>query len=77
MSQNLNLLNEAKAAGKEPVVKHAPVWLFDVLAFINKLKKNGKEPIIQFSKFTLSNDMVGSTAYGKMSFAKYIKDSFC
>ena len=65
------------AAGKEPVVKHAPVWLFDVLAFINKLKKNGKEPIIQFSKFTLSNDMVGSTAYGKMSFAKYIKDSFC
>lgn len=64
------------AAKKEPVIKHAPVWLFDVLAFINKLKKNGKESIIQFSKFTLSSDMVGATAYGEMSFAEYIKDSF-
>ena len=31
------------AAGREPVIKRAPVWLFDVLAFVNKLKKNGKE----------------------------------
>ena len=65
-----------EAAGKEPVIKRAPVWLFDVLAFVNKLKKNGKEAIIRFSKFTLTNDMVGSTAYGEMSFAQYIKDSF-
>jgi len=64
------------AAGKKPVIKRAPVWLFSVLAFVNKLKKNGKEPLIRFSKFTLSNDMVGSTAYGNMSFAQYIKDSF-
>ena len=64
------------AAGKKPVIKRAPVWLFSVLAFVNKLKKNGKEPLIRFSKFTLSNDMVGSTAYGEMSFAQYIKDSF-
>ena len=28
------------AAGKETVIKRAPVWLFDVLAFVNKLKKN-------------------------------------
>lgn len=65
-----------EAAGKEPVIKQAPEWLFDVLAFVNKLKKNGKEAIIRFSKFTLSNDMVGETKYGEMSFAQYIKDSF-
>ena len=65
-----------EAAGKEPVIKRAPVWLFDVLAFVNKLKKNGKEPLIRFSKFTLSQDMVGSTRYGDMSFAQYIKDNF-
>ena len=64
------------AAGKEPVIKRAPVWLFDVLAFVNKLKKNGKEAIIRFSKHTLSNDMVGATAYGEMSFSQYIKDNF-
>ena len=36
----------------------------------------GKEAIIRFSKFTLSQDMVGSTEYGDMSFSQYIKDSF-
>lgn len=64
------------AAGKEAVIKRAPEWLFDILAFVNKLQKNGKEAIIKFSKFTLSQDMVGSTKYGEMSFAQYIKDSF-
>ncbi len=65
-----------EAAGKTPVIKRAPVWLFDVLAFVNKLKKNGKEAIIRFSKFTLTSDMVGDTAYGDMSFKEYIKESF-
>ncbi len=65
-----------KAAGKKPVVKRAPVWLFDVLAFANFLKKNGKDAVIRFSKFTLSDDMVGDTVYGDMSFSQYIKDSF-
>ena len=65
-----------EAAGKEAVIKRAPVWLFDVLAFVNKLKKNGKDSIIKFSKHTLTKEMVGSTKYGKMSFAQYIKDSF-
>ena len=64
------------AAGKEAVIKRAPVFIFDMLAFINKLKKNGKETIIKFSKFTLSHDMVGDTVYGDMSFKKYIYDSF-
>ena len=65
-----------EAAGKEAVIKKAPTWLFDILAFVNKCRKNGKEAIIRFSKFTLSQDMIGSTQYGDMSFAKYIKDSF-
>ncbi len=64
------------AAGKEPVIKRAPAFLFDVLAFVNKLKKNGKEAILRFSKWTLTEEMVGSTVYGKMSFAAYIKESF-
>ena len=64
------------AAGKEPVIKRAPAMLFDVLAFVNKLKKNGKEAILRFSKWTLTEEMVGSTIYGDMSFAEYIKESF-
>ncbi len=65
-----------EAAGKEPVIKRAPAWLFDVLAFVNKCKKNGKEAILRFSKWTLTEEMVGSTTYGDMSFKQYIKDSF-
>ncbi|MBR6478161.1 MAG: SDR family oxidoreductase [Lachnospiraceae bacterium] len=64
------------AAGKEPVIKRAPAWLFDVLAFVNKLKKNGKEAILRFSKWTLTEEMVGDTVYGDMSFAEYIKENF-
>ncbi len=65
-----------KAAGKEPVIKRAPVFLFDVLIFINKLKKNGKDAIIRFSKWTLTEEMVGDTVYGDMSFKAYIEESF-
>ncbi len=64
------------AAGKEPVIKRAPAFLFDVLAFVNKFKKNGKEAILRFSKWTLTEEMVGSTKVGEMSFRKYIEDSF-
>lgn len=64
------------AAGKQAVIKHAPVWLFDLLAAINHMKKNGKEAIIRFSKWTLSESMVGDTKAGEHSFAKYIQDSF-
>ena len=64
------------AAGREPKIKRAPVFLFDILALANRLKKNGKEAVIRFSKWTLTNDMVGDTVYGDMSFAEYIKDSF-
>ena len=64
------------AAGKEPVIKRAPEFLFDVLAFINKLKKNGKEAILRFSKWTLTEEMVGDTICGEMSFKEYIEESF-
>lgn len=64
------------AAGKEPVIMRAPAFLFDVLAFINKFKKNGKEAILHFSKWTLTEEMVGDTITGEMSFKQYIEDSF-
>ncbi|MBO4458703.1 MAG: SDR family oxidoreductase [Butyrivibrio sp.] len=65
-----------QAAGKTANISRAPRWLFDVLAFVNRLKKNGKEAVIRFSKWTLSEEMVGDTKYGEMSFARYIKESF-
>ena len=64
------------AAGKEPKISRAPVWLFDVLAWVNKQKKNGKEAIIRFSKWTLSEEMVGDTIVGESSFAEYIKNCY-
>ena len=64
------------AAGKEPVIKHAPAFLFDILANLPKNKKNGKQAIIRFSKWTLTEEMVGDTVYGEHSFKQYISDSF-
>lgn len=61
------------AAGKEPVIRHAPPFLFDVLAFINKLKKNGKEAILRFSKWTLTESMVAEHKFGRLSFKEYIE----
>lgn len=65
-----------EAAGKPGKIKHAPAFLFDILAFINKIKKNGKEPILKFSKWTLTQEMVGANHYGTRSFRQYIKESF-
>lgn len=64
------------AAGKPVSISRAPTWLFDVLAYVNKKKKNGKEAIIRFSKWTLTNDMVGDTVVGDASFADYIKNCY-
>ena len=64
------------AAGKPAKIKRAPAFLFDILAWVNKRKGNGKEAILKFSKWTLTEEMVGDTKYGDMSFAAYIKDSF-
>lgn len=65
-----------EAAGKPAVIKKAPPFLFDVLAFVNHFRKNGKEAILRFSKWTLTESMVADNQYGKLSFKQYIKDSF-
>lgn len=65
-----------EAAGKTPVIKRAPAWLFDVLESLPKNKKNGKQAILKFSKWTLTEEMVGDTKVGDSSFKKYIFDSF-
>jgi uncharacterized protein YbjT (DUF2867 family) len=64
------------AAGKPAVIKRAPGFLFNVLAFVNKLKRNGKAGVIMFGKVTLTHDMVSEVKYGDHSFAEYIKQSF-
>ena len=61
-----------EAAGKKPVIKRAPEWMFDVLAKLPKIKKAGKAPLLKFSKWTMTNEMVGDTIYGDMSFKEYI-----
>ena len=65
-----------EAAGKPVVIKRAPAMLFDVLAFINKVKKTGKDGVLKFGKWTMTEEMVGDTVWGEMSFAAYIKESF-
>ncbi|MBQ9069731.1 MAG: SDR family oxidoreductase [Clostridia bacterium] len=65
-----------EAAGKPVVIKRAPAFLFDVLAFVNKVKKTGKDGVLKFGKWTMTEEMVGDTVYGDMSFAHYIKESF-
>ena len=65
-----------RAAGKEPNISYAPTWLFDVLAWVNKLKKNCKEAIIKFSKWTLTEEMVGDTKVGDASFKEYIEQCY-
>lgn len=64
------------AAEKPVTIKRAPAFLFDILAFIAKVRKNGKYAIIKFSKWTLSQDMVGENRYGKLSFKEYIKNCY-
>ena len=64
------------AAGKEPNIVRFPAWVFDILANLPKIKASGRKPIIQFSKWTLTEEMVGDTVYGDMSFTEYIKESF-
>lgn len=61
--------------GKTPNISRAPVWLFDVLAWVQKVKKTGKEGLIRFSKWTLSESMVADVHYGKLSFKKYIEEN--
>jgi uncharacterized protein YbjT (DUF2867 family) len=65
-----------EAAGKKPSISYAPAILFDVLARKARRDGNGKEAIIRFSKWTLTEDMVGDVSYGTTSFADYIKGCY-
>lgn len=62
-----------EAAGKKPSISYAPVFLFDMIAKKARKEGNGKEALIKFSKWTLTNEMVGDTVYGTSSFAAYVK----
>ena len=65
------------AAGKPTVMKTAPAWLFDVLAFLARVRKTGKEAVIRFGKWTMTEDMVAEDVhYGAHSFRDYIKNYF-
>ncbi|MBR4807877.1 MAG: SDR family oxidoreductase [Lachnospiraceae bacterium] len=64
------------AAGKPAVIKRAPAAVFDGLILANKIKKTGKADVIKFSKWTLTEEMVGDTIVGDASFAQYIKDCY-
>ncbi len=61
-----------EAAGNKPVIKRAPVFLFDLLARAARKKQNGKEAVIRFSKWTLTHDLVGDTIVPGKSFKEYI-----
>lgn len=62
-----------KAAGKEPVIKFAPPFLFDVIIAMSPKWKRG---VIRFGKWTMTEDMVASVRTGKRSFAAYIKEIY-
>ena len=64
------------AAGKPAVIKKAPAFLFDILAFMAKIRKTGKEAVIRFGKFTMVENMVADVKYGEKSFKEYIGEYF-
>ena len=62
-----------KEAGKTPVIKYAPPFLFDMIIFFSPKWKKG---VIQFGKWTMTEDMVASIKTGKRSFKEYIHEIY-
>ena len=62
-----------KAAGKTPVIKYAPPFLFDMIIFFAPAWKKG---VIKFGKWTMTEDMVASVKTGKRSFKEYINEIY-
>ncbi len=62
-----------KAAGKQPVIKYAPPFLFDMIIFFAPKWKKG---VIKFGKWTMTEDMVASVQTGKYSFKEYINEIY-
>lgn len=65
-----------QAAGKTPKIARVPIWVFDILVIISRFRKNGKEAIIKFSKWTLTEEMVGDTIIGDASFKEYVRKCY-
>ncbi len=61
------------AAGKTPVIKYAPPFLFDMIIFFAPAWKKG---VIKFGKWTMTEDMVASVQTGKYSFKEYIDEIY-
>ena len=66
-----------EAAGKPAEIKCVPAFMFDLQALHAKLRNTGGYAMIKFSKWTLSNDMVGENRYGQVSMKQYIKNCYC
>lgn len=62
-----------KAAGKEPVIKFAPPFLFDIII---KMSPKWKRGVIMFGKWTMTEDMVADVEYGDRSFSEFIKEIY-
>lgn len=61
------------AAGKEPVIRYAPAFLFDmIIAFSPKWKRG----VIQFGKWTMTEDMVASVHTGTHHFEDFVKEIY-
>ena len=61
------------AAGKEPVIKYTPAFMFDLIIAMAPKWKRG---VIMFGKWTMTEDMVADIHTGKLSFSEYIKDIY-
>ena len=62
-----------KEAGKTPVIKYVPPFLFDRIILFSPKWKRG---VIQFGKWTMTEDMVASVKTGKRSFKEYIHEIY-
>ena len=62
-----------EAAGKEPVIKYVPAFVFDLIVLMSPKWKRG---VVRFGKFTMTEDMVADTMTGKYSFKEYIKEIY-
>lgn len=65
-----------EAAGKKGEIKHAPIALMKIIAFVSHLTKNGKEAGVRFLIWCQTHSMVTESRLGEMSFKQYINDTF-
>lgn len=66
----------AAASNKKIKISRAPVFLFDLIIRKAHKKNDGSEALIRFSKWTLTNDMLGEVKYGEKSFKDYVNSLY-